>query len=491
MRIDSMLNKKINWRVYERDHLYPQSISAYLDLITTGPSKSYPYIANYYEVMSYCKDYFWWARDADALEMTMRRWASKWLYNKHRLSDLLSLFKKSHKEIIYVIPRLKRVSVRGINDRELYSLYQQTKDIFFRNIVFSEYTVDLIDDFLGKIFNEYLQKLSGNRISETDLSDLMQPAYVSAGLSYKNKVLKLSFLKNISQNILEKIVDRFSWIIMSWDGRNELTVQHFLRDIKKMQKQNTEVRLKELEKIKNFIRYIKKRRTQLLKKYKLPPRKISPYFSLIDTFAKLHDWRKETQMRCNQIIFHILKEMSRRFKVIYRDLLLYFNQEIKDLCLFKRKVLISEIEERRKGITFIIHKGKIKKFFGVKAKKILERLVLSVVRTRKTSKVSGISANKGKTQGRAFVVKSAKEAFRIMKKRGVLITSMTTIDYLPAVRLAAAIVTDDGGITCHAAIISRELGKPCIVGTKISTQIFKTGDLVEVDADKGVVKKIQ
>ena len=48
----------------------------------------------------------------------------------------------------------------------------------------------------------------------------------------------------------------------------------------------------------------------------------------------------------------------------------------------------------------------------------------------------------------------------------------------------------DGGITCHAAIVSREMGKPCIIGTKIATRVLKDGDMVEVDADKGIVRKI-
>ncbi len=55
-------------------------------------------------------------------------------------------------------------------------------------------------------------------------------------------------------------------------------------------------------------------------------------------------------------------------------------------------------------------------------------------------------------------------------------------------RKAKAIVTDEGGVTCHAAIVSRELKIPCIVGTKIATRVLKDGDLVEVDADKAVIK---
>ena len=65
--------------------------------------------------------------------------------------------------------------------------------------------------------------------------------------------------------------------------------------------------------------------------------------------------------------------------------------------------------------------------------------------------------------------------------------SMTAPDYVPAMRMAAAVVTDEGGITCHAAVIARELNKPCIIGTKSATQIIKTGDVVEVDADNGIV----
>ena len=68
---------------------------------------------------------------------------------------------------------------------------------------------------------------------------------------------------------------------------------------------------------------------------------------------------------------------------------------------------------------------------------------------------------------------------------------MTRPEFLPLLRQAKAIITDEGGLTCHAAIISRELGIPCIIGTKMATRILKDGDLVEVDANKGIVRKIK
>lgn len=96
----------------------------------------------------------------------------------------------------------------------------------------------------------------------------------------------------------------------------------------------------------------------------------------------------------------------------------------------------------------------------------------------------------GKYQGRVKIVKSEKD-FKKVKRNDILICSMTTPNYMPILRKVSAIVTDEGGITCHAAIVSRELKIPCIVGTKIATKVLRNGDLVEVDTEKGVVKKLK
>jgi len=70
----------------------------------------------------------------------------------------------------------------------------------------------------------------------------------------------------------------------------------------------------------------------------------------------------------------------------------------------------------------------------------------------------------------------------------VLVAPQTTPEFTPRLKNVSAIITDEGGVLCHAAIISRELHKPCIIGTKVATQVLKDGDLVEVDANVGVVK---
>jgi pyruvate,water dikinase len=131
--------------------------------------------------------------------------------------------------------------------------------------------------------------------------------------------------------------------------------------------------------------------------------------------------------------------------------------------------------------------------FTVLSGNAAQRKIKAVFDRQKTSgvnEIKGLPASPGNVQGTAKVSHKAGDLIKSIKKGDILITSMTTPDFIPAMRKAAAIVTDEGGITCHSAIISRELGIPCVIGTKVTTQIFKTGDRVLVDATGGVVRRL-
>ena len=102
--------------------------------------------------------------------------------------------------------------------------------------------------------------------------------------------------------------------------------------------------------------------------------------------------------------------------------------------------------------------------------------------------VKGIAAGKrGFGIGKAKVVSNTEEAAKAMQKGDILVTGMTDPDFVPFMKLAGAIVTDKGGVTCHAAIVSRELGIPCIVGTETGTKLMITGKEYTVDSRSGVV----
>src|SRR5712692_4516368 len=101
--------------------------------------------------------------------------------------------------------------------------------------------------------------------------------------------------------------------------------------------------------------------------------------------------------------------------------------------------------------------------------------------------VQGLPASPGLHAGRAKVIISPQDAGRLMKDKDILVTRMTNPDWVPYMKIAGAIVTEDGGTTCHAAIVSREMGIPCIVGARNATKLLLTNKDYTVDAKAGVV----
>ena len=103
-----------------------------------------------------------------------------------------------------------------------------------------------------------------------------------------------------------------------------------------------------------------------------------------------------------------------------------------------------------------------------------------------SSLVSGLGAAPGIAVGRARVLESPKDGTQLQAGE-VLVARMTNPDWVPTIRRASGLVTDGGGMTCHAAIVARELGVPCVVGTRQATTVLRTGELITVDGRRGKV----
>jgi len=101
--------------------------------------------------------------------------------------------------------------------------------------------------------------------------------------------------------------------------------------------------------------------------------------------------------------------------------------------------------------------------------------------------LKGITAYPGKARGKARIILS-REHFCKFRPGEILVSAMTSPDYIPLMQKAAGIITDEGGVLSHAAIVARELKKSCIIGTKIATRVFKDGDTLEID--EGIIRKI-
>tara|TARA_Y100000310_G_scaffold48321_1_gene44787 strand:+ start:5437 stop:6777 length:1341 start_codon:yes stop_codon:yes gene_type:complete len=108
---------------------------------------------------------------------------------------------------------------------------------------------------------------------------------------------------------------------------------------------------------------------------------------------------------------------------------------------------------------------------------------------KNTDEIKGITGCSGKVRGKVQLIKHSKD-IKNFKKGNILVAITTNPEYVPAMDKAIAFVTDEGGITSHAAIVAREQNKPCIIGTQVATKILKDNDIVEVDANHGIIKKI-
>jgi len=133
---------------------------------------------------------------------------------------------------------------------------------------------------------------------------------------------------------------------------------------------------------------------------------------------------------------------------------------------------------------------------GQKALVIIKSFSINLAEEKKKNFLKGQIANLGYYKGRVRIINFDQGAdvsreVAKFKKGEVLVTGSTIPQMIMACRKAGAIITEEGGITSHAAIVSRELNKPCIIATKIATQVLKDGDLIEVDANKGIIKIIK
>ncbi len=110
--------------------------------------------------------------------------------------------------------------------------------------------------------------------------------------------------------------------------------------------------------------------------------------------------------------------------------------------------------------------------------------------TQPSSKIVGQIAYPGKTTGKAFIL-TDKKKLHMFKEKAILVCHTVYPDYFPIINKATAIVADEGGITSHAAIFAREFKIPTIIGVHGATKIFKNEDNLEVDANQGIVRKVQ
>ena len=329
-----------------------------------------------------------------------------------------------------------------------------------------------------KIYSALGAPIEGSFISEEEeeLNKIIESAINTKGLTNQEIIKNLKDSEKF-QSAIKKHLKKYSWIKSGYTGHKEYTISDVYEEVKrykrKSKKEMGEALLADNKKLKN----------QLIKKYKFTP-EIIAIAKITERLGKWQDQRKMYTLLYVTVQEKILKEISKRKKIDLELLRYGFLEDIKKILTGKFN--IKQLEEKRNGCLVIHKKGKLADVLvGKEAEEFVKEA--TKVDVAEMSEIKGMTASVGKVTGRVVVLASVKQLDKV-KEGDIIVSPMTRPEHLAGMKKAAAIVTDDGGITCHAAIVARELKKPCIIGTRIATKVLKDGDIVEVDADNGVVR---
>jgi phosphohistidine swiveling domain-containing protein len=209
--------------------------------------------------------------------------------------------------------------------------------------------------------------------------------------------------------------------------------------------------------------------------------------ALMKEFVYFRNYRTERLYEALYYLEPLWLRLGQAYGLKEKEIGCYTLADLDELINNNKRLSVSEINSRQKGHGLLLHDDKLILVTGAQLDKLKPQ---TPDKKGVVDQIRGSIACRGIIRGVAKIVLRASEQHKI-NNGDILVTSMTTPDYLPSMKKAAAFVTDEGGITCHAAIVARELKKPCIIGTKNATKVLRDGDIIEVDADKGVVKIIK
>ncbi|MFH1030300.1 MAG: PEP-utilizing enzyme [bacterium] len=284
---------------------------------------------------------------------------------------------------------------------------------------------------------------------------------------------------------IEEHVDEFYWIKNNYSQAERLNKKYFLQKLHNIINEidvEQEYSDKKVECLNN-----KNAKKHIYKKFNIS----SHLKSIILTAEKFSIWQ-DTRKLCvflaNDFLFRFYKEMSERTGLTENELAYTIDSELVNL-LRGKKIDPNKLRERRHlGCAFAHTIKGWKLYEGEEYKKIDRDIFFKKSFTAK--EIKGTPAFMGKIKGFVRIVLTPGDLKNI-KDGEVLVTNNTTPDFVPALKKVSAIITEQGGVTCHAAIVAREIGKPCIIGTGNATKILRDGDLVEVDAERGIVRKLE
>jgi len=422
--------------------------------------------------------------------------SKEWENNAAYLLDLVKeenykIFRRVNNEIYNASKDLEEYSdtvflKKEISFEEALLFYEDFLDLI-KKLYSWAFFYEILELGKNKHLTQYLQNIIKERLKDYEnikcnsrnyfitLTSATRDSWVE-----KERIEFLKILKSLENEegadlLIKNHTEKFFWIpsLGSFEFWNE---DYFFKKMKSFKKNP----LEELDKQKN-------RKTELLRKIADAESKLNlscqekGIFQLIRELSFLKDFRRGIQNKAFLVIFlKVFPILSKRLNTKKENLRWMTLNEIKVGAINE-----DEIKSKMRGCSYLIN--------GEKEEILNEIFCFNEEGSKKEDnlkEIRGVVACKGDNnfiKGRANIVLN-REDIKKFKKGDILISHMTNPEIIEAISTAKAIVTDMGGITCHASIVSRELEVPCIIGTKIATKILKSGDLIEMNMEDGTIK---
>jgi phosphohistidine swiveling domain-containing protein len=375
-----------------------------------------------------------------------------------------------------------------IDSRGLANLFEEyiEESIKMMAHLFPPLSIETI--IIDRLKSEFV-KMPAFKNDQLSMDDTLLPLLTSSEpstlLVRKIAILKLAIkLKNkiINEESLEikQEQKRFNWVFDHVFNLQKENFSKFLKEVKIAAKDNPEV---QLNKIRAELREVKILKIKLFRKYNLSAN-IQFLIKMASQLPNLRFRRLEVFFQAGAILKNdLFPVISKQIGISINDLRYLYYWEISDL-LRGKKINLAESLNRQNDFGLFVIGNQVQSLSAGEVKDLKRQIIF---KNSLINKIEGSIACRGKAVGLVKIINNINDIYKF-KTGNILVTAMTTPDYVPVMKKAAAFVTDEGGISCHAAIVAREMSKPCIIGTKIATKVLQDGDKVEVDANNGIAR---
>ncbi len=416
---------------------------------------------------------------------------NSFIKDRRRFYKYFLLYEKTRKKFIEAARRIYTRNLGEAPNSILTKLYNNFEKANSEFMLIGQYVAFNLIEMIPQILEE---KLRVKKFSEKEIQKVffvvLSPFKTKATSKMEEDVAR--YASNVKErkisirNAAKVLTKKYNWLPAMVSDTPLWEEDFFTNRVKEeIKNKHFEETLKKIKELQNETKEKRREFAKLLIKHP----KFKNIFIIANKLIELKDGRDEARRFAYFLSRKIFYEIARRAKVTIEDILAFSPSEILDFLQKNIPLNPAEIKHRKESFILLYKNNKFQIYSGKKADEFV-RENLSEKEKIEQKEFSGISASLGMARGKVSVVWDRKDLFKV--KDGEILVAITTHpDYLLAMKRAKAIVTDEGGLTSHAAIVSRELKIPCIVGTKIATKILRDGQLVEVDANKGIVRIIK